>query len=310
MTFARIKEATSAPGLDPKGWCFFVLTLDRDGYFSGRPWANVTAAYRALGKLSEKFLKRLRRKYGLKNQWVAVVEAHRSGWPHVNLLVYCPELASELRIEHAERLQDPELASALEIARSYWKRRKECPNDVRERARRTLILGGDLLRHALESGWGCQSSAEAARDVDSLAGYVVKLAGEGHEKSIGELAKVTQAPLAAPGRFRRLRSGKGFLPPRHKNPAVTGALVRCRRSCEGDWEILAVNASKDPAQHEPILQAIRAEQACIEEEEELLSHRLPVLGLIRQAFGGKLQPHRENTERRWAMTLKTQTQDG
>lgn len=287
VTFARIKQACGRPELDPTGWVYLVLTLDRDGYYTGRPWPNVTAAYKALGKQSERLLKRLRRRYALGNQWVAVVEAHRSGWPHMNLMAYCPELAAELRSEAAER------------ERSGSTKREQ------------ILLGGDLLGHAMECGWGRQSTAEGARSTDALAGYIVKLAGT-HDQSVGELAKVTQAPLAAPGRFRRLRSGKGFLPPRHSNPETTGALVRRRRSREGDWEILAVNASKDPLQHEPIQRAIRAEQSCIEEEEDLLARwrRLPPLPPIRLAYGGKLEGHRDTSERRWATSLRSSALDG
>lgn len=105
VAFARIKQATEP--LDPSGWCFLVLTLDRDGYFSGKPWADVNEAYRALGKMTRATLSRIGRTWGpetklersgrsktlrtvraLGNRWVAVVEAHRSGWPHVNLLVW------------------------------------------------------------------------------------------------------------------------------------------------------------------------------------------------------------------------------
>lgn len=304
VTFARIKEAT-AP-LDPSGWCFLVLTIDRAGYFSGNPWADVNDAYRSLGKMTTSLLKRIGATWGadsrlegqkrvrtvrkLGNRWVAVVEAHRSGWPHVNLLVWCPELAAELRDEQAQRLEDPELADAVALARDAWRNREPLPSAVRERARKASTVGGELQQLVTACGWGLQSTAEAARSAESVAGYVVKLAGQ-HDASVGELAKITQAPLNAPERFRRLRSGKGFLPPRRCNENVTGCLVRRRRADAGDWEICAVNAPKDPAQAEPVERARRLELLLIDSEERQLSRnggKLPPQPPVQHAIDGNL----------------------
>lgn len=269
VTFARIKEATSRPEFDPTGWCYFVLTLDRNGYYSGEPWPDVTTAYRALGKMSERFIKRLRRMHPeIASNWVAVVEAHRSGWPHLNLMCYCPELASELRAERSAR------------RRSGASKRD------------AILIGGALRDHAVESGWGEQSTAEGARSVNALAGYIVKLAGQ-HDASVGEVAKITQAPTAAPERFRRLRPGKYFLPARRKNPNTTGCLVRRRRAAEGDWQISSVNASSDPEQAEHIEFAIAAEQNAIEAEETELS-RGETPRRMRLAVGGKLTEPRDD----------------
>lgn len=226
VTYARIRDAC-AP-LDGDGFCFFVLTLDRNGTLGGKPFDNATEAYRELGYQSERFLARLRRwciargwfrweprldsqkRGGIKwtkrsiveSQWVAVVEAHRSHWPHLNLLVYAPELAAWLEGERLERLK----------------------NGATERG--ATLIHGDVARMAVEAGWGAQSTAEQVRDRDAIAGYITKLAGLS-DSAGGEIAKLTQAPLTAPERFRRLRSGKGFLPPRQGTPeGVTGTLVR------------------------------------------------------------------------------------
>lgn len=329
VTFARIKEATSP--LEVNGWVFLVLTLDRDGYFSGKPWHDVNEAYRALGKMTRATLGRIGRLWGsesklqrsgrskqlrtvraLGNRWVAVVEAHRSGWPHVNLLVWAPELAAELRADHEERLNDPEIADALALARDAWKLGEHIPARTREVARRATVVGGALRELAEKSGWGRQSTAEAARSADAVAGYVVKLAGQ-HDASAGELAKITQAPMNAPERFRRLRSGKGFLPPRRSDPTVTGCLVRRRRAAAGDWEICAVNASKDAEQQAPIERAFRAEIDLIDEEERLLSRgggRLPPMPPMRLAVRGKLEGHQATSERRAALVAKELAQCG
>jgi hypothetical protein len=45
---------------------------------------------------------------------------------------------------------------------------------------------------------------------------------EGH--TVGEVTKLSQAPTIAPSHFRRLRSSKGFLPPKRRDPDITGAL--------------------------------------------------------------------------------------
>lgn len=327
VTFARIKEA-AAP-LDPSGWCFLVLTLDRDGYYGGKPWPDVNAAYAALAKMSRRLLVRLGARYGeptlerssrglrtvkkLGNRWVSVVEAHRSGWPHMNLLLWCPALARELADERDERLSDPELANAVALARDAWKNGEPVPSAVRELARGATVIGDVLGDLASECGWGRQSTAEVARSSDAVAGYVVKLAGH-HDASVGELAKITQAPLNAPVRFRRLRSGKGFLPPRHKNPEITGCLVRRKRAgysdaaqwrgAGGEWEIEPVNPPKDIAQLEAIARARAAEYALIDEEERILSRtrgRMPAMPPVRLAVAGKLEGHRETSERNAAL---------
>lgn len=340
MTFARFKQAAEAveaeqePGA-PSGWCFLVLTLDRDGYFSGKPWSDVNAAYAALGKMSRKTLERIGRTWGpehrieervskktgvvsvrkvriLGNRWASVVEAHRSGWPHVNLVFWCPELAALLRREHSDRLEDPELANAVALARDAWKRREAVPGSIRELARSATLAGGRVGELLEASGWGRQSTAEAARDIEAVIGYGVKLAGL-HDASVGELAKVTQCPMNAPERFRRLRTGKGFFPPRESNPAITGVLVRRRRSNEGDWEIQAINAPKDAAQEEPIIRARSAEQQLIDEEERILSRqkgRLPVMPPLRLAVRGVLEGHKQTSQRRAAVIERVRSAAG
>jgi hypothetical protein len=220
VTFARIRDAF-AP-LDPAGVCFVVLTLDRDGFYSGKPWRSARDAFRALSSMSCKFLKRLNRMCRARgwrpigNRWVATVEAHRSGWPHVNFILHCPELALELVSESRKKLA-------------------QGASD-----RESTLLGGELIHHALETGWGPQSTAERGRDAGALAGYIVKLAGEAGAV-VGEVAKLTQLPHGAPVRFRRLRAGKGFLAPRHRNPDVTGTLVRRLRERDGTVTVLPLH---------------------------------------------------------------------
>jgi hypothetical protein len=178
-----------------------VLTLDRNGIYSGKkPFLDEKHAYQSLSRMSRNFLSALRRRYpGIGSSWAAVVEAHKRGWPHVNLMVYAPALAAQLRFEQ-ERLTG-------------------------KTQREQILLRDDLLNLAMRHDWGAQSTAEAARNREALSGYLVKLAGVADETT-GELAKLSQVPLSAPPRFRRLRSGKGFLSPRFKNPDYTGTMVR------------------------------------------------------------------------------------
>lgn len=193
----------------------------------------------------------------------------------MNLLLHAPTIAREL-----------ERARCSKIERG---------STVRE----SLLLSGRVGDAAVECGWGYESTGEVARSRDAVSSYIVKLAGK-HDASVGEVAKITQAPTAAPERFRRLRSGKGFLPPRRHDPDVTGVLVRRRRSTQGDWEICRINPTKDPEAEQPIRDAVVAEVQLIREEEGLLSDygELPPLPPLRLAVGAEAECWRRASERR------------
>lgn len=220
VTYARIMQASE--GLDSQGFVFFVLTLDRDGYYSKRPWRDSREAFGALSRQSRRFQDCLRKwmlRQGMtpfSNEWVATVEAHRSGWPHMNMIIYAPELAEFLR-EHQRGCIDAGLSE-----------------------RDAALLSGELSRIATRTGWGVQSTGEGARNLEAAAGYIVKIAGLA-DKTAGEVAKLTQLPMTAPERFRRLRSGKGFLPPREKSEGVTGTLVRRERQPDGTYLVLPLH---------------------------------------------------------------------
>lgn len=327
VAFARIRQAQQA--IDAAGWCLIVLTVDRLGFYSGKPWFDVNACYRSLSKMSSKFLREVGYRWGpdtklerygggkvrtvrhLSNRWIATVEAHRSGWPHVNVMVWCPALALYLARQRDERLSDPEVANAVALLREAWKpgsaqktaQKEPIAAEIYAKGRQASLVSDELAELVQAAGWGLQSTAEAARSTEAVAGYIIKVAAH-HDASVGELAKITQAPTNAPARFRRLRSGRRFLPPRHKNPDVTGCLIRRRRSAQGDQEIIAVNASKDDTQREPIELALRAEQALIFEEEAILCRTRgnpPPMPPVRVAFEGELEGHRETSERAAAL---------
>jgi hypothetical protein len=225
VTFRRLEQAFKP--LPPAGNCFLVLTLDRDGTYSGeRPFETSKQAYKALSRLSGEFLKRLRKWFKaqgwapLGNRWAATVEMHRTGWPHVNFILNSPELADWIDSERCDRLDDgmtPYEAS---------------------------LVSRELADIVTGSGWGLISTAERSKSTDTVISYIVKLAGE-CEQAIGELSKLSQVPTNAPFRFRRLRSGKGFLPPREKNANMTGTLLR-RRYWDGYLEVEPLHDVKDP----------------------------------------------------------------
>ncbi len=243
VCFARIKSAFEP--LSSDGCVFIVLTLDREGYYSrhGGRWRNVTEAFRDIGKLSEKFLKRLRRMHKrmgwapFQSKWVATVEAHRTGWPHLNIVLHSPELAEYLENDRASKER-----------RGFS-------------AREQVLVRDDLRACVVGAGWGPQSTAERGRSKDALAGYITKLAGVAGSTA-GEVAKITQAPTQAPERFRRLRSGKNFLPPRIVDPEVTGTLVRRYHLSHGPT-VLPIHAVKGE-------DAKREIATCCEHEERLL----------------------------------------
>lgn len=205
VAFARMKEAFDK--LPADGNVFLVLTLDQRGTYSDRKWSGPDEANSELSRQSRNFLKRLRRYCALrgwvdfKSQWVAVVESHRTGWPHINFVIHCPELARELD-------------------ESYERRKRAGATH-----RNATLLEGDLLDIAMQTGWGVQSVAERGRSADALASYIAKIAGNA-DATMGELAKLSQSPVSARKGFRRLRSGVGFLPPVRKNPDYTGTLIR------------------------------------------------------------------------------------
>jgi hypothetical protein len=274
ITYARIQQAT-AP-LSQDGFVFFVLTLDQRGYDRGEVaevfrekhpewfapdgrWRNAECAYKALSAMTRNFLKRLRRFQSrngwrvLKNEWVAVVEQHRTGWPHLNLVLWSPELAEELEHDRIDR------ESRIPLVLSVERRRAAKVN--------CRILRGELAELAQGTGWGARNTGEAARHSGGWASYITKLAGE----TGGEIAKITQAPTSAPVRFRRLRSGKGFLPPRYRDPNITGTLVR-RTIWDGQSVVLPLHSARfaTPA---PYSQVEHIAACCYVEEELLLTER-------------------------------------
>lgn len=162
------------------------------------------------------FYKRARKwllaEYGeqFENRHIWAVEEHRSGVPHLNLLWHCPALANDLREQKASYA-----AAGLSQKES-------------------IRMRGELLRLAQESGFGRVCTAEGNRSGDEgaeqLAGYLTKTV----QGLAGEQQKSTQLPLSSPYRHRTWNAGKGFVPPKHKNPEWTGGVISRRYTREGD----------------------------------------------------------------------------
>ena len=260
VQYARITEA-AAP-LAPDGWCFIVNTLDRFGTYSKKkPWNRPKDAFQDLQKLSQAYMRNLRRWFKsmgwdpLANQWVSTTEAHRSGWPHMNFMIWHPQLADWLREQTRARL-----AEGMS-------------------QRDSVLVCRQLADVTTTAGFGLISTAEAARDASALASYVIKLSGE-QDATIGEVTKLCQLPTNAPLRFRRLRSGVRFLPKRKKNPDVTGTLLR-RTYYNGIPMVIGLHkvaeASSEQGSH---ARTVEQEQW---EREEFLKHDLLRRGRPKQA---------------------------
>lgn len=249
--YSRIKEALA--NVPREAVTYAVLTLDpsawtkdgwakipkKSGKIEKRPrregakenQAAIGASYRALADRWHHLATSLRREYG-KFSYVSTVEQHRSGWPHLNVIFVNQEIADHVKAEGKKLYA--------------WGRKSK----GREVAKRVF---GDLL---VQAGFGHIAFAELALErgndgEDRLAAYIAKLAGdpsaawdgekrgllsvaddapagvqvesiEGH--TVAEIAKYSQAPTRAPSHFRRLRSSKGFLPPKRRDEDVTGEL--------------------------------------------------------------------------------------
>jgi hypothetical protein len=202
--FAKLSEGIERAGAD--GWCYLVLTIDQNSTLgarsSGKPWRDEQEAFRELSRMSRNFLSRLRR-HARANEWpevvnwVATVEIQRNGWPHLNLMIQSEHLAKDLDSQAAGQ-SNPR------------------------------ALRGWLLDDALACDWGTVGVAERAKRTEALAGYLVKKAGE-HDRRVGEIAKLTQAPTNARMKLRRIRASKGFLRPLPRTGQWTGIMLRRQR---------------------------------------------------------------------------------
>lgn len=215
--FARIDEGIKKvldSGGRADGWVMLVLTIDSLGTLSegidasGKKWSDEQHAYRQLSRNSRNFLARLKRWAWLENweqtgnRWVATVEAQGNGWPHINLLIYSPGLADWLRANPSEIVNQPG------------------------------ALRGELREAAVGTCWGPIGYAQPADNLEGLAGYITKTAGN-FAKTVGEISKLTQIPVNARMKVRRIRAGRGFLRRPPKDEAWTGIMLKRGHTMSG-----------------------------------------------------------------------------
>lgn len=190
QNFARVSKALEPHR--PRDVVMMVLTLDP------AEWKDRWEAFAELSRAWSSLRKAISRAYG-GNDWVGTVEVHRSGWPHMNVVMVAPQLGDAVATDPKGTLE--------------W-----------------------LKRHAVSCGFGWRCSIEQASSKRAVAGYIVKVAGEVESAAapdadgrlVGEVVKLSQLPVEAKRHFRRLRSSVKFLPPPFKSqdPEVTGALIR------------------------------------------------------------------------------------
>jgi hypothetical protein len=187
-----IQRIDTAIKARPADWVYIVLTFDRRA-FGG----DTDKAYRAIVACWGALRKRAAREFaspGDPLNYILVVERHKSGWPHVNVLL------------HNRRLAGLSEGTGWKRVRSTW-----------------------LRKHAMACGFGFVTWLEPVKDYKAMSTYIVKLAGE--------MGKSCQVPMNAPRHFRRLRSSPGLLPPRPKNPEITGRLVRKEVEEVEQWDL-------------------------------------------------------------------------
>lgn len=190
VDFARISGALA--GVPESECLFLVLTLDQRAD-AARGMTKQQAFGDVLVRRVQSLIQWIRRNHDRGARYVLTVEQHRSGWPHVNVILHAPELARLLELEGRQDGLAPE-----------WLR------DV-----------------AVSCGLGRQLWAETPRTSGKrLAAYIVKLAHQETLTVAGEVAKLSQVPVTAPRGFRRLRSSPGFLPKRMKLAEYAGKLHR------------------------------------------------------------------------------------
>jgi hypothetical protein len=172
--FVRIKKAMVGLG---ENWIYMVLTFKQS--------ISLFKSYKNIVRCWNKFRCRLVRKFG-KFQYITLIEQHKSGYPHVNVLIYSEFLSSLAEGDGWQKL------------RKSW-----------------------FDRHVQESGFGWKYWLEPVRSRDKISSYFVKLVGQ----MASEFTKPSQNPISAPKNFRRLRASEGLLEKIFKNEDITGELL-------------------------------------------------------------------------------------
>ena len=204
--FARLRDGELATA-DPRDVLFVTLTLPPSDHAAvkaalasgDRAWLEdeVRAQNAALGRKLRAWTRTLSARArrsgaeGLKYFWFR--EAHRSGVPHLHMLVVSPWLAGRVRERDAElaELGDVELGEDD---------RGMAPIELRELA--------------VRCGFGERLDVQVAQSREALAGYATKV--------IGEVSKGSQTPEILPQHCRTYGQSKGFLAKPEQDEACVG----------------------------------------------------------------------------------------
>ena len=206
--FSRIRDAFL--GCDPNELVYLVLTLDQKAEEANGLTARTS--YATIQRRWQTLIQRIRREYG-ETKVVRTTEQHRTGWPHINVVLKSPGLAASLkgRFDRGARAVSGELRDAI-----------------------------------VSAGFGRVGWVDRPRDVTAIAGYIVKLAHR--ETLVGEVVKLSQLPVMAPFRTRRLNATPGFLPKRLGSTGEwTGELVKQSLTEVREMEARKVELAKEDA---------------------------------------------------------------
>ena len=195
--YVRARDAI----LGRQWWLYVVLTFDPSRF------ASKWEAYRAAGGFWNDHLRQAMRRKGGRFAYLQTWEAHKSRWPHCNLLLTGDELRSWVeglgveRRQHRSPISDRERSCVLPRGWRQW-----------------------FKAAAVRAGFGpvCWVEAITPQNPDALAGYFIKLA---RELTGGVAAKGEQSPIDAPKNFRRLRASRGLLPRSTMRGDGTGAMT-------------------------------------------------------------------------------------
>jgi hypothetical protein len=208
-------------------WLYVVLTFDPSRFGGLEDAAGAWRAYKAGYQLWSEGLKRALERAVGRIEYVQTWERHRSGWPHVNVLLTGAGLRE---LVAREGLVEREISGP-----SGRVRRAAFPR----RFRRKLL---DLAAHHGFGRMGWVELVDRGRP-DAMAGYLVKLARE-LTGSSNEATKGYQSPLNAPRHFRRIRASRGVLP-----PIPTGELTGMLQTIPLDLEQPDVHRPGDRLPH-------------------------------------------------------------
>lgn len=180
LLYARAIEAFETKNTGER-MVFLVLTKQRPVHATAN---DAVSLYREMGPMMARARKRIERLLSangfpkMGSNWLATIEAHQSGWPHVNLVVQSEGLA---RLIDAEKTESRTSKGGSEIR----------------------ILRGKLGEAFRAGGFDdCMGQVQSKKE--KAVAYIAKVAKES--------SKLSQLPVFAGERFRRYRSGKGFLP--------------------------------------------------------------------------------------------------